>query len=238
MLCRNLQGLCLGCWMTLSLGAAPWEGRVLPSRGVSLPAPVTGVLQEVWVQEGDTVKVGQSLAKLFDRKEALEVARCRSMLKRKEYEAGSANHLVTNKVIARSSAVAQNMELELAQIALEMAQLELEKRHIISPMDACVVKRLKEPGEALVQGQTLFQLMDLSKLHIVFEVLPEEIKNFEKGKNYKVSFLNGQENQAYVAELVFISPVLNEQGKIQIKLLLANENMHIKPGFKAVIEGE
>ncbi len=222
----------------LVLCAAPWEGRVVPFRQMELPAPVTGRIEELLVQEGDAVKAGQVLGKLFSRMEALDVARCQAMLKRKDFEAGSANQLVNNKVIARSSAVTQNTELELAQIALEMAKVQLEQRSFLSPMDAIVVERLKDVGEALVQGQTVFKLADLSKVLVIAHIKPEELPLFEKGKTYRVRFPQLANGPVLKGSCVFVSPVVGDNGLIPVRLLVNNEGMRIKPGLKAVFESE
>lgn len=57
-------------------------GRVVPVRSVELSMPIEGVVQEVFVQEGDTVAQGQLLVKLKDSRQRVLVAQAQAALNR------------------------------------------------------------------------------------------------------------------------------------------------------------
>ena len=58
------------------------EARVVPVRSVELSMPIEGIVQEVFIQEGEQVKAGQLLLKLKDTRQRVLVAQAQATLNR------------------------------------------------------------------------------------------------------------------------------------------------------------
>jgi RND family efflux transporter MFP subunit len=160
---------------------------------VSVGGPVIGLLDEVLVDRGDTVKRGQVLAHMQSDVEAANVAldRLKSennaeielretqlRLSRKKLERTQilyARQIATGEKLDELSAEVEINEraLALAKLARETSRLELSRseklvrqREILSPIDGIVTERLMHGGENVHQESVIVRLARLDPLHV------------------------------------------------------------------------
>lgn len=140
-----------------STAAIPVEAIGYLSRQVEAPLAfkVAGMVDEVLVRAGDTVKRGQLLARLrLDEIEAqLEQARSHAEKTRRDW---------ARREQLKSMAVATLEELENARTALDLAEAQLRVAEfnrrcaeIIAPDDGAILGRMAEPDQWASAGQTI-----------------------------------------------------------------------------------
>ncbi len=160
---------------------------------VSVGGPVIGLLNEVLVDRGDTVKRGQVLARMqsdveaatvaLDRLKAennseVELRETQLRLARKKLERTQilyAKQIASQEKLDELSADVEVNEraLALAKLARETARLELlrsesmvKQREIRSPIDGIVTERLMHGGENVHQELVIVRLARLDPLHV------------------------------------------------------------------------
>ena len=62
----------------------------------------------------------------------------------------------------------KELELKRLQVEREIAQFSVDQRSIKAPIAGTVVYRLKDPGEAIGRVEPLFEIIDASKMKLVF----------------------------------------------------------------------
>ncbi len=147
-------------------------GQVEAWRNPLVSSEVAGKLVEVRVGEGDTVKVGEVLARIEDTDYLLardaaraDVARIRALLGasglrvrrvRRLVRRGSAPQAQLDDATAEHDSL--RAQLQAAEARLRQAERNLARTRIVSPVDGRVSRRLVSPGNLLDIGTPLFKL--------------------------------------------------------------------------------
>lgn len=228
-----------------------------PYRTVELSSPVQGVLDEVLVKRGDSVKKGQVLARLKSGVEQAGVnlakARAESMteikVNREKYELSKRSlkrvkELFQKKLVppndydeAVTTVVIGELEVLLATENHHVAQLELNRseeilklRSIVSPIDGVVVERYKSPGE-FIEDQPLLKLAQVNPLNVEVVVPLYWLRTIKKGMSVQV-YPEKPIGGTYKAKVVIVDPVVDSaSGTLGIRLELPNNNHSIPAGL-------
>lgn len=149
-------------------GAAVWWGQnarhpflyagTLEATEVDVPSRWGAVLDEVPVREGDTVAVGQPLARLDARD-----LRLAADLAEKEYRRGLQLH--KNGTLPADA-------LDRLRFKQEDTALRLSWATLNSPLQGTVLHRYREPGEWVSPAQKVIGLADLRRLSAYVYVSP------------------------------------------------------------------
>lgn len=91
------------------------EGKVIPQRQASLSLPVSGIVAEVAVKEGDQVKEGQLLVRLSNGQQAAAAAQAQAALQQAQAQ------------LAQTKSGAREQEIAAAQAALDAAKAQQAK---------------------------------------------------------------------------------------------------------------
>jgi len=154
-------------------------GTIVSQNDSRIAAEITG--RVLWVaSEGTLVKAGDVLATIDDRLIRLSLARNRSQIKQLETRlkflklelARTENLAKSNNVPASRLEDAENQVLTVEQdlvqagIALEIAQVNLERSQVVAPFPGRIVERLAQAGEYSTPGRQLVRLVDTEHLEV------------------------------------------------------------------------
>ena len=156
-------------YAAIASGKADVEGGI-----IQVAARTAGVIRDVYVQEGDSVKKGQVLAQLEDNQPMLAAATANASLKQakaqiaalqvqltaaqREYNRlqglAPSNFVAAQKLDEARDAIAsaqaglesQRAAITTAQAGLNQAYYNLELTHIRAPADGKIVRRYANPG--------------------------------------------------------------------------------------------
>lgn len=153
----------------------------LEAREVTISAQVGGVVKDVPVSEGQTVKSGDVLIRLDS-----------STLKDQETQAqaalnvaqAQANGISSRDLQVRSEAIAQVTE---AQAALQLAETQLAKSEVKAPVDGLVQTVVLYPGELAGQGAPLIKLIQPQYLTLTVYVPETQLSRVKVGQTVAFS---------------------------------------------------
>lgn len=208
------------------LGTGTLEARVK----TQVSARIQERLVEVLVDQGDTVKKGQLLAKLDDaelkqqaaiaqasfaaakqtaqRVEA-DLARSQAVLEQARKDAKRLAGLLASNAVSQTDSDKAAEALKVAEADLKRSnaaiaeaqglvlvaektmlhrQEQLAFTQITAPYDGLIIRRDREPGEMLVPGATLMELISLDELWIRAWVDETEMPRLAKGQKARVVF--------------------------------------------------
>ena len=221
--------------LALPLASAHVEGMVLPIRQAEVCAPVSSRILELKVREGDVVKVGQPLAILYGKPEELEMQRAKVLLERREFEAKGAKRLFDNKIIPEAKALESRIDLDLARLQYESAIEQVRLRTVLAPLDGVVVARTREVGEAVSSAQTLFRILDLSRVIVQCGAEPADARRLVLGQKLRVRLLPPAEVSDYEGEVVLVAPYVDSEGKVPLRVEVDNAAGRIRSGHRAQV---
>ncbi len=226
--------------IAIALGSARGgevDGLVLPAKDITIGSPVQEIIEEIAVEEGDTVTAGQTLARLMDREERLEVQRYEKVLEKARFDAKAAQTLYSEKMGAKEAAVEKKAELERLQIEQELAQSRLDRKTITSPIAGVVVKKYKEAGESVERVENLFDVVNIDRVYLQFYLDGKSINEIAVGQKIAVEFPTLREGKETKAEVSFVDPRIDAaSGLFRVKLVLENPGHRIKAGMRVVGE--
>lgn len=177
--CWAVSLLSFALGLSGSLAAVEYEGFTEPEQEIALSAPEMGVLKELKVKEGESVKVGQVLASLDNRVYHAQLAinkakaTARGLLQSAQAMQRLRQDMYNRLQNLRSQGAAQPAEVQQALAELEVAKAELqtardtheihklevrlteaqiERRTLRSPINGVVIDILKDPAEIVSSG--------------------------------------------------------------------------------------
>lgn len=115
---------------------------------------------------------------------------------------------------------------QIAEIAAKGHGLQEIK--LLSQFAGVITKKMVNNGDHLMEGQTLLEIADLSKLWVVFEVYEKDIDLFSLGQ--KIIFQRNGASQKHEAIISFISPEVNPRTRIiEIRADIKSSTGLLKP---------
>ena len=172
------------------------EGTSQPRERITISSPVEEVVEEVLVEEGDSVSKGDVLAKLLSRKQELAAKKLDNLISKARFEYEAVKDLYEKKIESRANYLEKKAILGGFEVDKLMAENDVSDRLIKSPSDGVIVYRLIDPGESAEKVKALFELIDVSSLQLVFFLSTEHLDLFELGDHVGVEFpeLTAREN--------------------------------------------
>lgn len=219
------------------LHAAPIPGLILPLQDVEIGTSATGIVAEILVKEGDTVEKGQALVRLNDEVEKLDVERTAKVLEKAKFDHEAAEKLLAEKIGTREDALKKRIEYELSVLQQKAAQVRLDQRTIRAPIQGIVVKRDKEPGEAVMLNETVAQIVHIRQVYAQFYLEPAQSQPLKPGESMSLRVPSLPDSKPITAKLDFIDPRMDaESGLYRIKLLVDNADLKLKAGMRVELD--
>lgn len=234
-----------------------------PRQTVKLASSALGMVAELKVDRGDTVRAGQVLGKLDDEVERanLELARAKAV---NDYEISAhtarlaylrekfdrANQLVGSKIVSQNTrdeafadmqVEAQQLrvsELEHAEAQLEARQAEavVHQRAITSPVNGVVVERLLSVGEYRNDQSAIMTIAEIDPLYVevfVPTIYYGQIVIGDVGHVRPEEPVGGR----YEASVIVVDKVIDAaSGTFGVRLTLPNPELVLPAGLKCKIK--
>jgi len=165
-----------------------------------------------------TLQVVQNTENLFNTtKAALDAARA-------QYE-------LLKKGAREEDIELARIQVDLAQVAHDQAQKNLDDHYLHARIDGQVTLRRYEQGDIAEMNKTIFQIVHLDEVYLVLDVSELYLPNLQIGMEVAVTVdpLPGKNFTGRIAE---INPVANELDRsYKTKILIDNREDLLKPGM-------
>ncbi|MBD2754434.1 efflux RND transporter periplasmic adaptor subunit [Spirosoma validum] len=182
-------------------------------RNVEIRARVSGFLEKIHVDEGQTVRQGQLLFSLNAAEYRVGLEKARAALKSAvaeaktaEVEVGRVKLLVDKKIVspseldlAKAKLDAARAQIEGAQSAQETAALRLAHANIRAPFDGVINRIPFKMGSLIEEGALLTEVSDIHEVFAYFDVSEKEYLSFIK-RNRDLVGKGGQEVEMMLAD--------------------------------------
>jgi RND family efflux transporter MFP subunit len=201
-------------------GLVPASAVVVPAQVSQLGFLISALAKEVPVKEGDTVKAGQTLVVLNTPDLQFAVTEAEASLRsaqtyadRQKYRRvkNRRNGKIFYDVVPSEVRQLADAKAQQAQVALELAQINLAEGRLIAPFDGIVAAIDVTPGEFVPEGQAVVTLATLNDLQLETTDLSErDIAGVKIGAPVTISV--EALNQTITGRVKGISPISNTVG--------------------------
>ena len=238
-------------------------GNLVGSVTVAVVPRAAGRLQDISVRLGDRVSRGQRIAKIEDleiqeqvkqSEAALEVSKATIRQREADLTLAETNVERSRNLFARQllpkqtlddsearyqAAVAQ-LDLARAQNTQSSARLEelrinLSNTNIVSPVNGFVARRAVDPGAFVGQNSPVVDVVDLSIVRLVVNVVEKDLKQLQAGDDATVE-VDAFPGEKFTGRIARVAPVLDPATRTApIEIEIPNPTSRLKPGMYARI---
>ncbi len=132
------------------------SGKLSAKEELKLSFKTGGIISEIFVDEGQSVKNGQVLAKLNLSEIQAQVNQARLGLVKAERDYRRANNLYQDSVVTLEQLQNATTALDIAKSNIEIAEFNLQYSTINAPSNGKILKRLAEENEMVGLGNPVF----------------------------------------------------------------------------------
>ena len=210
-----------------------------PSLEVKLGSPVDGIIAEVRVDRGASVRRGQPLVLLNNQLEAAAVDSARGKAEFAKRKAERNDELYKQQLISVQERDQLETEAKLADLELREREAMLRLRTISSPIDGIVVDRLMAPGDQISRaGGHILRLMRIDPLYVEVVAPAALFGRIRVGTSVQVTPDGMAQQKAYTAKVSVIDRVIDAaSGTFRVRLELRNPNHAIPTGLRCRVDG-
>jgi HlyD family secretion protein len=139
---------------------------------------------------------------------------------------------------ARYQSAVAALDLARAQAAQSKARLEelrinLGNTIIASPVNGYVSKRTVDPGAFVSQNVPVVDVVDISTVRLVANVVEKDLKELQTGNSTRVE-VDAFPGEVFMGRIARVSPVLDPATRTaQIEIEIPNAGARLKPGMYA-----
>jgi RND family efflux transporter MFP subunit len=227
----------------LSAVIAPW-------RSAELSADVRGIIESFDLKEGDFLEKDRVVVVISPRRYALALQRAANAvkaseadLKRTRQDVLLKEQLLSDKAAttgdvlkAKAEEEVARFRLEEAQIALELARIELDSCKVKAPFGGYMALRFKEPFESVDYLQKLFVIVDTSKVYAIASAPEAYLPELAKGA--RVAFIpsTGKERR-FIGTVERVAKLFDpKSGSRKVYVIIDNPDGHLEIGMTGSLE--
>lgn len=198
-------------------------------------AKVAGEVVEILVEEGDTVRQGQVLARLDGERLRLELRETEARLRKLERDYERNVDLSSKGLISEGDFERIRFDMEALRATYNLAKLELDYTQIRAPIDGVVSERYVKLGNTLAVGDPVFRVTQLDPLVAYLFVPEREFRKVEAGQPAGIA-VDALTGPPVIAEVTRVSPIVDpETGTFKVTIEIDDPARRIKPGMFARI---
>ncbi len=213
-----------------------YVAQIKSIRNIEIRSQEKGFLQNVYVDEGEVVRAGQTLFRIMPKIYQAELMKAQAEEKAAEIELLNAKTLADKNIVSKNEQSMAQAKLDMARAEVALARIHLSFTEIKAPFDGIIGRLPKKLGSLLEEGELLTSLSDNNKIFAYFNVSEPEYLEYQtniKGRadNNVDLLLANNEPLGYKGKVEVIeSEFDNETGNVAFRASFPNPNDLLKNG--------
>lgn len=225
-----------------------FPGVVEPVDTSSISFEVSGTVQEVRVDAGADVDVGQVLAVLDRKPFELNVTSAEAALSRAQAQIDEAKSnydrerriyaqdpgATTQKRIdqARANYESKRQSVNYARAQLDLARRDLKKTALVAPFEGTIATRNVEPFEEINRGQAVFDLFAEGAMQVAVQIPENMIEDVYVGQPAEIR-LPTLDNRVLHGAVTEVGSAAQGANTFPVKATIGASDGRIRPGITA-----
>jgi len=238
-------------------------GKVIPLEEAEIKPKVSGIIEEIFVEEGAMVKVGDLIATIRVVPNIQSLNSAQGSVKSSKLRYGNSEVLYKRNKSLFEKGVISRQEFETTELNFENAKQELlnaqnnldiirkgsaagmgktANTNVIAEISGTILEIPVRIGTQVIEsntfnaGTTIATIADMTKMIFEGKVDEAEVGKIKNGTVLEVS-LGAIENKKYPAKLNFIAPKgTEENGAVQFKIkgdVTLDDEFYVRAGYSA-----
>lgn len=192
---------------------------------------VRGIIEEIYVEEGDRVQAGQVIAKIEDDQYQIEADRAKATLDRLYNEYKRNQELFERELIAAEAFQNSRYEYESQKATYDLAALNLEYTSVRSPISGVISRRFVKEGNMIGTDQQMYRVTDFTPLQAILHIPEHEMSKIRKNQRAELR-VDAHPNELFVGRVERISPVVDsETGTFKVTIYVDETHDMLRPGM-------
>lgn len=197
----------------------------------SVATKASGVVTQIFVEEGDYIRAGQALAKLDGERLALELARTEVSLNKLQREHERNEDLYEKQLISIEEYERVKSEFETQKAAYDLAKLELDYTTVRAPISGIIAQRFIKVGNTLQVNEPTFHISDFDPLLAIMNVPERELGKLQVGQAARLT-VDALPNTVFDGTIKRISPIVDAStGTFKVTIEVQDDSKQLKPGM-------
>jgi RND family efflux transporter MFP subunit len=198
----------------------------------------SGIIEEIFVEEGDYVEKGQVLAQIEPQRYHLNLDRAKADLVGLEKELAKINKVYNKKLVSDDTYDKITAQYQSANATLSLAKLDLKEATIVAPIAGFIAERNAKVGNLTesFQRARMFHIVQQKELYGIVYLPEKELSRVHKEQKATLDLTAFGDKQvnAFVER---ISPVIDAKtGTFKVTLRVPNESNKLKAGMFAQVK--
>ncbi len=227
--------------------ALPVEAQVITSGTIAahFTGPVTletesdamvlsktaGVVEKIFVEEGQLVRVGDLLAQLEDEKETFKLEQAQATLNQLEGDYQRNKELFSKNLVSAEIYERSRYAYEAQLATFKLAKLERDYASIRAPFDGIIAERSIKVGTMVQVNHQVFRVVDYGRLKAILHVPEIELAQLRVGQQAKLT-VDALPDEHFTGRLDLISPIVDPAtGTVKVTVEIGNGRKVLKPGM-------
>lgn len=214
------------------------SGELQAENNGTVKAEISGVINEIAFEEGQTVATGDVLFKLKNREQRalLLEAQAEERLAKDVFD--RQQRLASKDVASLARKAEASAELDKARARVALARLQLDRTTVTAPFDGVVGVRMVAPGDQVDHEDALVQILAMDRLQAIFTVTEIGVPLAKVGLPVAVQVAAWPEER-FPGKVFFVSPSLDSDARrLILKAWIANDDHRLKPGMFVNVDVE
>ena len=213
-----------------------YVSQIKSVRNIEIRAQEKGYLQNIYVDEGQSVKAGQLLFRIMPKIYEAELLKAQAEEKAALIELQNAKTLADKNVVSKNEQLMAQAKLEQAKAEVSLARLHLSFTEIRAPLDGTIDRIPLKLGSLVDEGELMTSLSDNTQMFAYFNVSEPEYLSYQTNikdrADKKVSLLlaNNEVYQNKGNVEIIESEFNNETGNIAFRARFPNPDKLLKNG--------
>ena len=202
-------------------------------RGVDVTTSVSGLVQQIKFESGQTVSQGQTLVQLDADVERANLSSAQASLKLAKANLARGESLRTSDNISKATLEQRQSEYEVASAEVAALAAQIEKKVISAPFDGVLGIRKINVGQYLDAGNAIVNIQDLTVMLVNFSVSQKELSDLKVGQDVRMT-TDAYPVRTFDGKISAIEPLVNEAtGMVEVQGYFDNREGLLRPGMFA-----
>lgn len=211
------------------------QANVQTKENILLNAEFGGILDQVYVTEGQKVAKGQTLGKIDDGGLSSQLAQMETQAALAKTTFERQQNLWNQKIGSEIQFLQAKTNYNAQLKAVAQMKSQLAKTIIRAPFSGTIDDIITEKGSVVAPGTPIMRIVSLTNMYLEAEVPEKNISSVKKGSDVIVNFpvLNEKLNTKVTQVSNYINP---ENRSFNIQIAVPNKNGKIKPNLTSKIQ--
>lgn len=211
------------------------SGSIEANEQVEIRSEVSGIVKNIYFQEGSNVSKGQVLFKVNDIELKAQLAQAKTKESLASENERRAKLLLQKEAISQEEYDVARADYQSAKAQSQLIQAQIEKTSVRAPFSGKIGLRSISPGTYVTPTLLVAKLVNIGQLKITFSI-PEKYASQVK-KNSTITFKVTGSNQSYSAKIYAIEPEVEIATRtLKVRALADNKDGKLLPGTFADVQ--